>query len=359
MNLKDIIEGTGRGFWFGYGRFLGVHWGRPSTQDVIEVAADPFYCEEEFSQLVRKPDSRYRSRWQGWSLESKGRVLTDEEKQRIIETLFEKARGYEGVAKRRTFQRLINNRSFAGNERVKDFCVSSVNAGELETELLMENMGSRVLAQVEPSISTPYLKRKFKDKKGDGYERKLFMERVLSGLGIVDFGKDAVYTSEDIVPWIPLVIYAIEEGAINPKYCADRVEEFFAGFPYRSALPHLLKSLESDVCVKGKQIDKTLVATGKKGSGDFSHGSWQGEYEGYREFLYDEYSLTFDSRYPMANGARTSLVGLADREPSLKQDIDRAIQKYEIKSKKTFTETQTVETQDLGSTITHYEREAR
>src|SRR3989338_6735689 len=187
MGFRNIVEGTGRGYWFSYGRFMGVHCGCYSTQDVIKVAADPFYNGEEFSQLITEPDNRYRSRWQGWSLESKGRVLTDEEKAGIIETLFEKARAYEGVAKRRMFQRLMRHRNFAGVQRVEDFCVSAVNDNELEPDLLMEGVGSMVLARVNSSISTPYLERKFKDKKG-GNERKFFMEGVLGGLGLVTSG---------------------------------------------------------------------------------------------------------------------------------------------------------------------------
>ncbi len=350
MGFRDIIEGTGRGYWFGYGKFMGVHWGRPSTQDVIKVAADPFYSGEEFGQLITEPDSRYRSRWQGWS---KGRVLTDEERDGVIKTLFEKAREYEGVAKRRMFQRLMSHRNFAGTQRVEDFCVSAVNANELDAELLMENMGSQILARVNPSVSTPYLESRFYDKKQDRLGRKLFMERVLDGLGMGISKHRPVYTSENIVSWIPLVIYAIGEGAIDPEYCADRIEEFFAGFPYESALLHLLQALQSEISVKGKVISRQLKASGLKGREDFCNESWKGYDEGYTDFLYDEYEITFGSRRSIADGARTSLTKFGEAQPKLNPQIADATKRYDEKPRKTFTETECVKTQEVGGAITN------
>src|SRR3990167_3906408 len=148
-----------------------------------------------------------------------------------------------------------------------------------------------------------------------------------------------------IVNWIPIIQVAIERSWNQDRFSPNEVEQFFAGFPFKDALPHLLNALNCTCAyptdkISEKVIGLTEVEANVRRGEEYSYGGWRGSYAGYYEY-YDVYLAdlieeTFTSRRPVSEGAKKSLLLIAQKHPELAQKISEAVSWYDENPRETF-----------------------
>lgn len=347
-----LSNATGQGYWFGYGRTFGFHLGDACQEDVRNMASDPFYWDSEIGNLfLSNMEIGYNEK------ELKNRVLSTEEAEAVVFTIIEKAHEYNGIAQQRMFERAAEiaavldgvrgkvridqsqkefdrDRMRAGLEEV---LVDAVQKQGADPDLLMRGFDIRSLEKIDTAISTPYLEAKikklwqkrgwfeheykYKDRESEQWK---FHLKMLGGIGLMPHyygNKYPVHTSEKMVDWLPLIERRLIDGDLRPianvspdiygnnfltvsNNHTDYLKKFFGSFPFERAYDFLMHALDNNV-----RYALQLASTSKSG-----------------ENIVD---MTFEVEYPIAEGAKQSLIALKAKHPSLA--AEDAIGRFEAK----------------------------
>ena len=361
--FKAMILGSGRGYWFGYGR----HWGRPGTQNAISLAADPYVPDKRIERLLTPRERRLPvlGAWRGpWTTAP---LLSAGERAAVIQALFEGARLYRGFPRRRMLERLRNLSSeidgyLVDDHRLEGALLSAFQDGDVDIDFLLKHFGWRCAARVIPQQALPFLADRFTALESKPlYDKAAFASQVLTGLGIGDRLVCSVQVSEALIEWLPHVVRAIEWDPPRWKDSyAEKIDLFFSQFAYVGAIPHLLACLKSSVRVAdhGQCLAREVLSRDNQGSEEFGHGSWKGSYEGYTRFLYDVVEYRYAAYYPIAEGARKALFRLLISETAEREAIIAGLRSFDG-IEKVMVESKEERTVTLESVVTHSEYEAR
>lgn len=338
-----------------------------TTEDLLKIVSDPNFSDQEITQLLIEPEKReLTSRWRT-SRWKPGRVLTEEERNMVVDIMFQKAGEYQGDAKIKMFNRLMRAKHQIGDKKVVNFVVKAVNSSDIPPHLLASGLGEQHLLKVNRVILD---KKIYKEK-----DQKT-MHDLLIAMGVISprINKEnqlPPFSSESAVEWLSSAVYSLEQiqslekdnQLTNYYDLSSSIREFFASFPYESALPFIIQAMESNFVLdkngRRVRIDEKVIQKGLYGKQDISHGGWRGTYEGYREFLYDEVERTYAIAqcFPIADGVSESLQTIAANNPNLRSEAEIALEKYRQKYNPQPHRTETfrvnVETADLGTTTTY------
>ncbi len=315
---------------------VGINLGLTSTFGYfLDIAADPNSSQKKYKRLFKDPDNLYNRGY--------GPGLTEEQKAKLAKVLNKKIQDHSGKERLILLLRLTdaidNNEEF--NELIDNYAVKLANNGELEPEFILKRMGVKTLAKVNPDISRQFLEGEIEK------SRKPTIKIWLRGL----------VANESTIGWIPLVVAALEKFAphsktklidrdryqsewyvLNAFTLNERVEKFFAEFPYPQAMPYLLQALKSDVHVIGDKVlsEKVVgekVVTEHETSGHDMQGEGADWDQDYKVFITQSEHAAY---YPIAQGARRSLLKIMNINPSLTPIITESIKLNDEKPKPTY-----------------------
>lgn len=341
-----------------------------TTEDLLKIVSDPNFSDQEITQLLIEPEKRdLTSCWRTIRYKP-GKVLAEEERNMVIDVMFQKAGEYQGDARIKMFNRLMRAKHQIGDEQVVDFVVKAVNNSDISPHLLASGLGEQHLLKINRVI--------LEEKICKENDQKI-MHDLLIGMGVISprVNKNnqlPPFSSESAVEWLPLALYSLEQiqslnednQLTNYYDPSSSIKQFFASFPYESALPFLTQAIESSFILdkdgRRVRIDEKKIRKGLLGRQDISHGGWRGVYEGYREFLYDKVQVinAIEQCFPVADGASVSLQAIVINNPNLGSEVKIALgkyrQKYNPQPSRTEKVVTDVETTDLGTTTTYEDK---
>lgn len=165
--------------------------------------------------------------------------------------------------------------------------------------------------------------------------------RGLRVLALREWDLAATLPHSDIVMWLSLIIQALEQDPPHPfggADEADKIERFFSSLVSIEAMPHLVRALMSDVWVATHEVSRRRLGVTRTETVCVDWGgSWKGSWEKYEEREIYKVELIFDSRNPVADGAKKALIDLAAAEPRLGVQLEEALTRTLSRSRKPLT----------------------
>lgn len=249
---------------------------------------------------------------------------------------------------------------------IEEFATEAVARGDINPGVIWKSFGFQAFTDLEPSLSTAYLRERIEE--GHGFTtRKLLVDLgIKKGFGV---GQVSIETDVAMVPWLSLIAQAIKQSRLT-EIDYQRAEEFFANFPFKEAMPQLISLLNNDVHISQQQIDpqvkpleETVVRTVKEEVEGEPHdypGGWPGEWK------YDTYALVevyevqvveavYPAYYPIAEGAKVSLLRIRESNSEHAEIIDKTIIEYNSQPKVCTVEyTRRVSNTPIRSYTTHH-----
>lgn len=349
-------------------RVLFDDYSNTSLAELQEIAGNVKFDTREFVQLFREPGKRILMDSRKW----RSRELTEEEKSALTETLFQNCQEYEGDAREEMFSRLMAMKDHIDSQGVEDFVLDSFTRGEVQSWVIVQGLGAEALLKLDPTV----LEERFRS---DNY-KEFLMRAFLSNFGMIrpSYGSHekppTTEISESTVRWLPSVAYAVEYFHPYEIIPREKITQFFASFPYDSAVPYLARAIESGFYSQTKRIGREVVAREvvqkdvigtKVESSSHVTGSWSMDCEDITiTYRYDSVKYTYENEwevsYPIADGAAMSLTKLAEDRPPPIPEVEEALRKYRekyeqaptIKERPTIVKEENL--RELGTTVDRY-----
>ncbi len=166
-------------------------------------------------------------------------------------------------------------------------------------------------------------------------------------IGLSKFSDRQLNTSRKLIDWLPFIGKVINgssrDGSQKGSFDdldPDKIERFYSSFPYPSAKTILINLLEGEIPIAGEILSSQYLRDGESKNTYTTteyHGSWRGESEWEEEvterYRTKIYKRIYKPRYPVADGTKRSLIIIADATNEYRDEITKAIKKFDSKPK--------------------------